>query len=78
MGTPKILIAENKIIRRFEPVFFNASTKGIFSAPFFSYSKSFFGVELDTFWFNLLMIWIMTISLYITLYFDLLRKLLER
>lgn len=78
MGTPKILIAENKIIRRFEPVFYNASTKGMFSAPFFSYSKSFLGVELDTFWFNLIMIWIMTISLYITLYFDLLRKLLER
>ena len=78
MGTPKILIAENKIIRRFEPVFYNASSKGMFSAPFFSYSKSFFGMEMNTFWFNLIVLWLMTIVLYITLYFDWLRKILER
>ncbi len=78
LGTPKILMAENKIIRRFEPVFYNASSKGMLSAPFFSYSKSFFRIEMDTFWFNLIIIWIMTLTLYITLYFDWLRKILER
>lgn len=77
-GLTKILIAENKIIRRFDPVFINASSKGMFSAPFFSYSKSFFGMEMDTFWFNLIVLWFMTIVLYITLYFDWLRKILER
>ncbi len=78
MGTPKILIAENKVIRRFEPIYYDSSHKGMLSDPFYSYVKSFFGIRMETFWFNLLIIWMMTIGLYVTLYFDWLRKILER
>ena len=73
----KTVIDENKIIRRFQPVFVESKSTGIYSAPFYSYSKSFFGIQLETFWFNLLMIVIMTVILYLTLYYDLLRKALE-
>ena len=73
----KTVIDENKIIRRFQPVFVESKSTGIYSAPFYSYSKSFFGIQLETFWFNLLMIVLMAIILYLTLYYDLLRKALE-
>ncbi|UII23092.1 ATP-binding cassette domain-containing protein [Fulvivirga ligni] len=41
---------------------------------FFAPTKYFFGVEIDTFWFNTIVIWLMTLILYITLYFEVLRK----
>jgi hypothetical protein len=31
---------------------------------------------MDTLWFNVIIIWLMTLFLYMTLYFDLLRKVL--
>ena len=44
---------------------------------FYAPSKNLFGFKLDTFSANVLVIWLMTILLTITLYFDVLRKLIE-
>lgn len=44
---------------------------------FFAPKKYFLGRYFDTFWFNLMVIWGMTILLYIALYFEWLRKILQ-
>jgi ABC-type multidrug transport system ATPase subunit len=46
-------------------------------AHFLASHKNFFGVQIDTFIFNLCIIWTMSIFLYIVLYYNWLRKLLE-
>jgi ABC-type multidrug transport system ATPase subunit len=74
----KEIVAGNRIIRKFAPIYISASGTGLLSAPFYAHSKSFFGVQMETVWFNVLIIWLMAAVLYMVLYFDLLRKLLER
>lgn len=46
-----------------------------FRADFFVPNKHFLGYYFDTLYFNIAAIWVMTIVLFITLYFDLLKKL---
>jgi hypothetical protein len=45
-----------------------------YRAHFFAPQKHLFGIYFDTYWFNLCVIWLMTILLYVTLYFELLKK----
>jgi hypothetical protein len=40
-------------------------------------SKYLFGLNIDTFWFNIGVIWSMTIILYITLYFDVFERIMN-
>ncbi len=44
---------------------------------FYASSKKFLGQYIDTFWFNLIIIWLSAIFLYVILIFDLLRKLID-
>ena len=39
--------------------------------------KSFFGNKISTFWYNILIIWFFNLILFIVLYFDWLKKLLD-
>jgi hypothetical protein len=43
---------------------------------FYSPYKNFLGNRMGTFWFNTLVIWIFSILLFVTLYYDVIRKLL--
>ncbi len=72
----QLIVANNQVVRKFEPVFMES--KGLLCAPFYCYAKSFLGMHLETIWINCIVIWVMCIVLYITLYFDVLRRLLER
>ncbi|MEQ8426020.1 MAG: hypothetical protein RIA63_14975, partial [Cyclobacteriaceae bacterium] len=45
-----------------------------FSANFYSPSKHFWGRHYDTLYFNIAVIWVMSFILYVTLYFDLLKR----
>jgi len=49
-----------------------------FSANFFQPTKHFAGLQIDTLLFNLAVIWSMTIMLYVTLYFDLLKRFIQK
>ncbi len=69
------IIECDRIIRKDQPIFIGANCA---SAPFFVHSKKLFGITLDTIWFNVIVIWMMTLGLYATLYFDLLGKWLSR
>jgi len=65
-----------RIIRKFEPGFMAPTAnngRAHFCAPF----KILGNTEIDTFWFNLAVIWIVSILLYIALYFNFLQKLVS-
>ncbi len=45
--------------------------------PLFTSYKSFFGLQIDTFWYNLIVLWVMICILYILLYYEILYKALN-
>ncbi len=68
-----------ELIQQIHPVFVDPDTEDPlnYRAHFFAPTKNLFGAPIDTYWFNILMIWIMTAVLYITLYFEVLKKLVN-
>jgi type IV secretory pathway TraG/TraD family ATPase VirD4 len=50
---------------------------GDYRAHFYSPEKNFFGLQMSTFLFNMIIIWLMTLVLYIALYFEWLRKAIK-
>jgi hypothetical protein len=72
----KYLIYNNKIIQNIDPVYLDPSNKGFlsFRTHFYAPSKNIFGIKADTFVFNISVVLLSTILLYLTLYFELLGK----
>ena len=63
-----------KIIQKYEPGFrmpLSKTGRAHFYAPY----KKLGNIRIDTFWFNLIVIWLVTITLYGALYYNLLQKL---
>lgn len=75
----KILIYKDKIIQQIDPIFKDPDKSNWigFRSHFYAPKKYFMGMTFPTFWFNLAVIWLMSILLYIPLYFSLLKKILE-
>ena len=75
----KIVQYKDELIQQKDPIFRDPDIEGYlnFRSHFFAPRKYFAGKYHETFWFNLIFVWIMTVFLYITLYFELLKKLLE-
>jgi hypothetical protein len=75
----KILQYKDELVQQNDPVFRDPLPNHIldFRSHFFAPRKHFLGTYFDTFWFNLSAIWVMTILLYITLYYESLKKLIE-
>ena len=48
-----------------------------YRAHMYAPAKHFMGMTIDTFWFNIGVIWTMTIILYITLYFNVFERLVN-
>ena len=73
----RIVEWNGRLVQKFYPIYFqDHHPQNIldFQANFFVPTKQFMGKIFDTFYFNLGVIWTMTIVLYMTLYFDLLKK----
>lgn len=70
---------DGKIIQKIDPIFEDVRINNILSyrTPFFTANKPFLGNYVDTFKFNLFVIWFMSIFLYFSLYFDLFKRLLD-
>lgn len=75
-GPDRIIEYDGKLYQKIDPVFQDPSQKFI-KAHFYAPRKQVFGTYFDTFWINLAIIWIMTIILYITLYYSLLKRTLD-
>ena len=72
----KILQFDDELIMQYEPIFRDPEP-GSIRSHFLAPRKYFMGTYWDTFWFNMCVIWFMTITLYVTLYYELLKKLIE-
>ncbi len=72
----KTIEYNNRLIRKYEPIYMiPTSTNG--RAHFYAPVKIIGNKSVDTFIFNIIVIWIMSIILYLTLYFDIIRKTLN-
>jgi len=72
----KILRDGDKLVQMVDPIYQIPEPKNAidFRTHFFAPEKHIFGKFYDTLWFNISVVWILTILLYIVLYYDLLRK----
>ncbi|HOX83050.1 MAG TPA: ATP-binding cassette domain-containing protein [Chryseolinea sp.] len=75
----RILEYNGQLFQQINPIFLSPKPSGPldYRAHFFAPEKNLFGTMVSTYAFNMLVIWIMTIMLYITLYFELMRKLIN-
>jgi ABC transport system ATP-binding/permease protein len=75
----RIVERDGRLFPQINPIFVDPNTNSAlnYRAHFFAPQKNLFGNLVDTYWFNIFMIWIMTIALYVILYFELLRKLVD-
>ncbi len=76
----KILETEQGLIQMVDPVFREPSSenKVLSRAHFFAPFKYFMGMKMETPVFNILILWLMTGLLYLMLYYDILRKAVEK
>lgn len=71
-------VEENgRLVQKKELIFRDPYDKGFFGAHFYAPRKKLFGTYVDTFWGNALVLWMMTLFLCITLYFDALKRFLN-
>ncbi len=75
----KILAYKDRLIQQVDPIYEIPWVKHAFNfrAQFYSPTKHFAGKNIDTFWFNMWVVWVMTIGGFIALYFDWLKKILD-
>lgn len=73
----KILNIGNKLVRKMDPVYM-APVYRDGRAHLYAPEKYIGNIRIDTFWFNLLVIWMMTLFLYAMLWHDTLRKVLVK
>lgn len=69
----KLIEWDNQLVRKIDPVYMEPVSRAG-RAHFFAPHKRLGNLSIDTFWFNLLVIWISSAILYLTLYYDLLQK----
>lgn len=71
---------QGQLLQQIDPIYkLPENIRNIFdySTHFLSPEKHFLGGYFDTFWFNLTVIWFMTILLYLALYYELLKRLID-
>lgn len=75
----RILEHEGKLIQQIDPIYQNALPKSItdYRTIFFCANKNLLGLTVDTYVFNIMVIWLMTLTLFVLLYFEALSKLLS-
>jgi ABC-type multidrug transport system ATPase subunit len=72
----KVTESKHKLIRKMEPIYQIPSSRNG-RAQFYSAVKVLGHYQIDTIWFNVVIIWIMTIIFYIALQFSWLKKVIE-
>ncbi len=76
----RIIESGGRLIQKIYPIYKDPEPNHFidFDAQFYLPAKHFLNATIDTFYFNIGVIWAMSILLYTTLYFDLLRSVLRR
>ena len=75
----KIIQYKDELVQQVDPIYRDPDIEGFFNfrSHFYAPRKYFAGSYHDTYWFNLIFIWVMTMFFYIALYYEWLKKLLE-
>ncbi|MBX2896239.1 MAG: ATP-binding cassette domain-containing protein [Cyclobacteriaceae bacterium] len=75
----RIIEKDGKLVQKIFPIYKNPDPEHVvdFDAQFYMPAKHFLNKNIDTFYFNMGVIWSMTILLMITLYFEVLRKIVD-
>ena len=77
----RIMEYNGRLVQRIYPVYndeHNPEYFFDFSANLYQPTKHFAGVQWNTLYFNIVVIWLMTLVLYVTLYFDVLKRVVKR
>ena len=76
--TPDFIAKENgRLVSTRGSIFIDGSSDHVIRSHFFAPRKNIFGKYYSTFWTNIFVIWGMSIVLWLTLYYDILRKALN-
>jgi len=77
--THRIVEQDGKLVQKIYPIYKDPDPDHPidFDAQFYMPSKHFLNQNIDTFYFNTGVIWSMSLALAISLYFDLLRKIID-
>ncbi|MEO5642250.1 MAG: ATP-binding cassette domain-containing protein [Bacteroidia bacterium] len=73
----KIIEQDGNLIQRADPVFLEPYQSNRANSHFFAPRKKILGRYFDTFWVNLCVLWGMSLLMALTLYFDVLRKIID-
>ncbi len=73
----KILDLDGEYIQKTNPIYLDPTKSDFGRAHFFAPRKKFLNRYYDTYWFNICVIWLMSLTLAITLYFDVLKKFIS-
>jgi ABC transport system ATP-binding/permease protein len=75
----KILEYDHQLVQHYDPIYQDPYVGSVFTlrTHFFSPVKPFLGKVFDTYWYNMTVIWLLTLFLYLTLYFEWLKKLIN-
>ncbi|MFT5777463.1 MAG: ABC-type multidrug transport system ATPase subunit [Crocinitomicaceae bacterium] len=73
----KLIISGDDMFQNDEPIYNLPKEVNFLESHFYAPKKYIFGFEINTYWSNLIVIWVISILTYIILYFDLLRKVME-
>lgn len=68
---------DGRLIQQIDPIFQDPVDSKLGRAHFFAPRKNFLGGYYSTYWFNLCVIWLMSILLIVTLYFDVFKRVLD-
>lgn len=74
--TDKVIEYNGEIIQKLEPIYMEPKHPFV-KAHFYSPTKNIFGTPFDTFTVNVIVLWVMTLLLYLALYFRVLKKALD-
>ncbi len=72
----RIIEYKGQLFQKIDPIYLDPQNKFI-KAHFYAPRKQLFGRYFETFWVNIIVVWVMAILLYFVLYFRLLRRALE-
>ncbi len=75
----KILEFDHELVQQIDPIYKDpAATSPVnIRTHFFAPRKYFAGTFFDTYWFNICVIWLFSALLYVTLYYDLLKRMMN-
>ena len=77
--THRIVENDGRLIQKIYPIYKDPDPDHAidFDAQFYMPAKHFLNRDVDTFWFNTIVIWCMSLLLSLTLYFDVLRRIVD-